>query len=402
MNIAMPNRIGIVCGVLLLGAATASGQDWPQWRGPNRDNKVAGFVAPPTWPKELTRKWSVAVGAGDASPVLVGDRVYVFGRQGGDEVTTCLDAGSSKTVWQDVYPSQPATGAAGGIHAGPRSTPVVAEGKVCTLGARGVVSCLDAMTGKVQWRKETGQYPKFFVAASPLILDGKCIACVGAVTAFDLADGSVKWKLSGESPSYGSPVLMTADGRKQLVVPTSSDLVGLDAADGTLLWKVAYAGKYNSCTPVIDGATLFYSNPPSGTVAYKIEHEGNKFRARELWKKSIVAHQYNTPTLAEGMLFGLTGGKGYSSFFCLDEKTGETLWTDSTRRGECGSILNAGSVLLGLTSDADLVVFAPSPKGYSELARYKVSDSPTWAVPVVSGKRLFVKGRDSLTLWEID
>src|SRR6516162_6663288 len=87
------NRMIAFCLMLLIGNCVV-GQDWPQWRGPNRDNKVVGFTAPREWPKELTKKWRVTVGKGEASPVLVGEKLYVFARQGGDEVTLCLDAAS--------------------------------------------------------------------------------------------------------------------------------------------------------------------------------------------------------------------------------------------------------------------------------------------------------------------
>ena len=73
-------------------------QDWPQWRGPNRDNHVVGFTAPKIWPKELAQTWKVKVGLGEASPVLVGDKIYVFARQGGDEVTRACDAISGKEI----------------------------------------------------------------------------------------------------------------------------------------------------------------------------------------------------------------------------------------------------------------------------------------------------------------
>ena len=62
-------------------ASCALAQDWPQWRGPNRDAKATGFNAPKTWPKELNQKWKVAVGQGDATPALVGGKLYVFARQ---------------------------------------------------------------------------------------------------------------------------------------------------------------------------------------------------------------------------------------------------------------------------------------------------------------------------------
>src|SRR5947208_8226006 len=107
--------------------AVASGMllaaDWPQWRGPNRDNKLAGFTAPATWPKELTKKWKVSVGLGDSSPALVGDKVYVFTRQGGDEVTLCLDAATGSEVWKDSYKAAAVTNRAASGHPGPRSSP---------------------------------------------------------------------------------------------------------------------------------------------------------------------------------------------------------------------------------------------------------------------------------------
>src|SRR5437588_3753459 len=95
--------------VVLTGAICALAQDWPQWRGPNRDNKVTGFTAPRTWPKELTKKWQKPVGFGAASPILVGDRLYVFTRQRGDEVITCLNAADGEIVWQDKYAVPPVT-----------------------------------------------------------------------------------------------------------------------------------------------------------------------------------------------------------------------------------------------------------------------------------------------------
>src|SRR5262249_6745799 len=85
---------------MLFSSAGVDAQDWPQWRGPNRDNKVAGFTAPATWPKELTQKWKVTVGEGLAAPALVGDKVYVFAKQGGNEVTLCLEAATGKELWK--------------------------------------------------------------------------------------------------------------------------------------------------------------------------------------------------------------------------------------------------------------------------------------------------------------
>jgi outer membrane protein assembly factor BamB len=389
--------------VLLLGATCAAAQDWPQWRGPNRDNKVVGFTAPATWPKELTKKWKVKVGEGDSSPVLVGDRVYTFTREGNDEVVTSLDANTGKEVWKEKYSAPAFKGPDAGIHLGPRSTPAVGGGKICTLGALGMLSCRDAATGKLAWQKDTNAVPQFHTASSPLITEGKCIAYLGGrdkgeVVALDLASGEEKWKWVGEGPSYGSPNLLTVDGVKQVVTPTLKSLVGIGLADGKLLWQVPFAPRYNNGTPIIDGSTVYFSGQGLGTIALKIEKQGNDFAAKELWKSKQAAHNYNTPVLKDGLLFGLTPAGRASALFCMDAKTGDVLWTDSTPRGECGTVLDAGSVLLALTSNSEFLAFKPSNKGYEELAKYKVADTPTWANPIVSGKRVFVKDKDSLAL----
>src|ERR1700733_5594867 len=139
---------GFIFGCLALFVGSrAFGQDWPQWRGTNRDAKVSGFVVPPTWPKALTQKWKVNVGNGVATPALVGDRLYVFARRDNDEVACCLDATSGKEVWADKYAAKAASGAASQFP-GPRSSPTVADGKVVTFGVQGTLSCLDAATGK--------------------------------------------------------------------------------------------------------------------------------------------------------------------------------------------------------------------------------------------------------------
>ena len=105
--------IGVMVGcVVLICAAHVVAQDWPQWRGANRDGKVAGFTAPATWPETLIEKWKTTVGSGDATPALVGQRLFVFARQGDDEVTLCLSAADGSQLWQDKYAAQAVTGAA--------------------------------------------------------------------------------------------------------------------------------------------------------------------------------------------------------------------------------------------------------------------------------------------------
>lgn len=396
--------------VILLIASCVFAQDWPQWRGPNRDGKVSGFTAPQEWPKELTQKWKTTVGSGDATPALVGNKLYVFTRQGEDEVTLCLNAGSGKELWKDKYAAQAVTGAAS-RHPGPRSSPTVANGKVVTMGVGGIVSCLDAATGKVVWRKDPFPkvVPRFFTAMSPIIVDGMVIAHPGgqgngAIIAYDLATGDERWRWADEGPDYGSPALLTVAGTKQIATPTEKSVVGIGVADGKLLWQVPSIPQrmaYNAATPIVDGQTVLYAAKGRGTKAVKIEKKGDGFTAKELWSNAELGVQFNTPVLKDGLLFGLSDS---GNLFCINAKTGQTAWTDTTQRGRggFGAIVDAGSCLLALPGNSELIVFKPSDSEYSELAKIKVAEAPTYAHPVISGNRVFVKDQESVTLWTIE
>jgi outer membrane protein assembly factor BamB len=283
----------------------------------------------------------------------------------------------------------------------------VAEGKVVTLGVNGVLSCLDANTGKELWRKD--EYPKivpqFYTAMSPIIVDGMCIAQLGAkkegaIMAFDLNTGDLKWKWTDEGPQYASPVLITADGTKQIVTLTDKSVVGVAVADGKLLWKIPFEPKgmaYNDATPIVDGQTLIFTGAGRGTKAVKIEKQGDEFVPKDLWS-SQIATGFNSPVLKDGLLYGISD-KG--KMFCLNATDGKEAWTAKDSVGRFGSIVDAGSVLITLPEKTGLIVFKPGNKEFEELARYKVSDSAIYAHPIIAGNRIFVKDKNDLTLWTV-
>ena len=399
----------LVVILLLTSVINVSAQDYPQWRGVNRDGNVTGFKAPAVWPKELKQEWKITVGLGDAGPVLVGKKLYSFSRQGTDEVLLCLDAVSGKELWQNKYAACVVTGPSASAHQGPRSTPAVADGKVVTLGVCGVLSCLEASSGKLFWRKEntTNLFPAFYTATSPIIVEGMCIAQLGGkdngtTIAFDLATGAEKWKYTGDGPTYSSPVIMTVDGKKQLVAYTEKSLVGLSVADGKQLWKVDAIAQnrfYNSATPVIDGQTVIVTGQGTGTRAIKIEKQGNEYIPKELWNNPDLGTKYNTPVMKDGFLYGLSNGR---KLYCMDAAKGLTMWTDTTMNSDFGSLINCGSVLMTLPSNSNLIVFKPSEKAYSELTKIKVSDKPVFTTPLISGNQIFIKEAETLTLYHIN
>jgi len=401
--------VSVLAGCVILSATCVRGDDWPQWMGPNRDAKVANFKAPAAWPTALTAKWKTAVGQGDSTPALVKGKLYVIGRQDADEVTTCLDAAAGTVVWSDKYAAQVVTGASARAHPGPRSSPLVIDGHVITLGVAGILSCLNADTGKLEWRKD--EFPKvvpqYFVGMSPIVVDGLVIAHLGgkgnaALEAFDLKTGDIKWKWAADGPAYASPVVLTVAGTKQIVTMTDSNIVGISAADGKLLWQTPFTVTgmaYNAATPIVNGSTIIFTGQNRGTTAIKVDKSGDTFAATQVWKNPTVSTQFNTPVLKDGLLYGLSD-KG--TLFCLKASDGTTAWTDPTARGgNFASIVDAGSVLLALPSNSTLLAFKPSDKAYDEVAKIKVSSAATFAYPVIDGNNMYIRDDTSVSLFVV-
>jgi outer membrane protein assembly factor BamB len=329
-----------------------------------------------------------------------------------------VEAATGKEVWKDEYKSGPATPPAQSF-SGPRASPAVAEGKVVTFGTRGILTCYDAASGKQLWRKDDfkGSWPPFFTSSSPLIVDGVCIVQLGgkeggkfkggkdhsAIVAYDLATGAEKWKWAQEAADYASPVLATLNGTKVIIAETDKSIVALNTSDGALLWKAPYAPPpkgYNAATPIVEGSTVVFTGSGRGVKAIAINLQGGKIESKEVWSNTENSVQYNTPILKDGLIFGITNR---DQLFCVDTRTQKTAWVAPIKgnRGY-GSVVDAGSVLFALTPAGTLTVFEPNPQEFKTIATYKVADKGTYAYPVISGKRIFVKDQNNLTLFTIE
>ena len=408
MNMKKVSLVISVFVILLIFVSTNSfSQDWPQWRGINRDSKVSGFNTPTVWPAELKLEWKVSVGFGDATPVLSGNKIYLNTRQGDQEVILCLDATTGKELWKDQYASSAVTGPAGS-HPGPRSTPALSNGKIVTFGASAILSCLDANTGKVIWRREnpTNAVPQFFTGMSPLITDNLCIAHVGTkdngeVLALDMNTGAEKWKWAGDGPAYASPSVMTIDGKKQLVVQTEKNLMALSLTDGNVQWQIATPVQqrfYNCVSPYIDGQTIFLTGQGTGMKAIRIERSGNEYVTKELWSNPSVGAKWNTPVLKDGFLYGFTDQK---RIYCLNASNGQTAWIDNTVNSDFATLVDCGTILIGLPSTSSLIFFKPEPAAYNEVKKYKVSETAVYSYPVVAGNAIYIKDAESLMMYKL-
>ena len=395
--------ISVIAALILFSSTNSFSQDWAQWRGINRDSKVTGFKAPAAWPAELKQAWKVTVGFSDATPVLSANKIYLNTRQGDQEVILCLDAVTGKELWKNSYAAMAVTGPSASQHPGPRGTPAVSNGKIVTFGASGILSCLDASTGKLVWRKEnpTNAFPAFFTGTSPLIVDGMCIIHIGKkddgqVIAYDLNSGNEKWKWAGDGPSYSSPSVMTIDGKKLLIVITEKNIMALGLTDGKQLWQIATPVQqrfYNCVSPYIDGQTIYLTGQGTGMKAIKVEKSGTDYVTKDLWSNAEVGAKWNTPILKDGFLYGFTDQK---RIYCLNAATGQTAWIDNAVTSDFSTIVDCGSVIIGLTSIDNLIVLKPDGKEYSEVAKYKVSDTPIYAYPVISENNIYIKDAETL------
>jgi outer membrane protein assembly factor BamB len=397
--------------VTLLVTVTAIAADWPQWRGPNRDGLVADAIIPAAWPKTLKEGWKVTVGVGHSSPVMVNGKIYVFARQGEEETLLCLDAASGKEIWRSAQPVAFQMHQAATSHGkGPKATPVVINGNVYTFGISGVLSCHDSASGKVKWRKEfSKEYPAtsplYGTAMSPLVVDGLVIAHVGgpnkgALRAFDAESGAEKWSNNMDGPAYASPIVVTLAGVKQIVTSMQKAIVGVEAGSGKLLWQLPAKSEYdeNSVTAVAYKDMLVLSREEQGLIAVRLAKQGTDIVPQEIWTNKEVKLYLNTPVLNANQLFAMSV-RNKGQLVSIDADTGKTIWQSPGRMGENAAILNlAGKAVLVLTNEAKLYVLAPSAKEFAPVAQYTVADSPTWAHPLVTGSRIFIKDETSLRL----
>jgi outer membrane protein assembly factor BamB len=390
----------------------ARGADWPQWRGPNRDGSIDAAL-PAQWPDALKKRWETPVGAGHASPVVSGNRVVVIARQGDQEIVRALDLASGKEIWRAAYPAPYTVNAAARAHGpGPKSTPAIAGGRVFTLGIGGLLSAFDLTSGTVLWRVPApAVLPDYGTATSPLVdrdnPDGgtSVIAHVGgtengALTSFDAATGKPRWQWSGDGPGYGSPIIATFGGVRQVIAQTQKLLVGLNATTGTLLWQMPFATDFdqNAFTPVVFQDLLIAAGIDWPLTAIRLKREDGKWIGETVWTNAQTPMFMSSPVVIGGTIYGLTT-RGRGQFAAIDAASGKTLWNTQGREGENASMLGSRSWLLASTTDGNLVIARANPQTYEEVRRYQIAPSALWAHPAIAGRSIIIKDVDKVICW---
>lgn len=402
--------IAVALLALTVGSVEAqrASADWTQWRGQNRDGSAQAPTDPAAWPEKLTQKWKVEVGSGYATPLVVGNRIYLFSRQGEREVMSAIDADSGKVLWQTGHDAPFTMHSAAAPHGpGPKSTPAFSNGRLYSIGMTGIVTAYDAASGKQIWQKPGSTTVPMYTthAFSPIVDRGLVIFHLGghnegALTALDANTGNIRWTWKGDGPGYGSPIIADIGGTRQVITITQGKLVGVDAANGMLLWERPYAiaNFTNSVTPVLYGQTIIVSGNGGPTQELSITKKGNEWVTEVVWENADIPLRMSDAVIAGDVLFGMTT-RNSGQYFAVDARSGKTMWTSEGRQGGHAAIARAGDLFLSLEDDGELVVARNSKTAFEPLHRYKVADTATWAQAAYSGNRIFVKDVSTLSLW---
>lgn len=402
-------------------------EDWPTFLGPRRNgvSREQGLLK--QWGERgPSLVWEIETGNGYSAPSVAGDRLVFIHQQGDEEVVDCLEAGTGRGYWRVSYLSQYQDRY--GYDNGPRASPVIDEGRVYTLGAAGMLLCLDLESGEVLWQRsileefEVGQ-GFFGVASTPLVEGDLLIMNVGAVggpsvVGFDKRTGEIVWKTGDRwGAGYASPVAATIHGQRRVFVfaggdshPPRGGLLCIDPDSGRIdfrfPWRSRMYESVNASSPVVIGHRVFISaSYRTGSALLEVKPD---FTSKVAWITGEVGTHFNTAIYKEGYLYGFDGrNQGDAALVCLDAETGTVVWREAPTWQETftvhgrqyertystyrASLVLAGGDFLCLTELGHLLWLELSPEGLRVLARtWLFSADQTWTPPVISRGLLYV------------
>jgi outer membrane protein assembly factor BamB len=338
----------VAVALMIATSAISVGQDYPQWRGSNRDGSASGFIEPKAWPETLTRQWKVEVGEGYATPLVIGNVVYCFTRRNGDEVMTALDADSGKARWHASYPAPYTPSSSARAHgAGPKATPAFSDCKLFSLGISGIVAAFDALNGKMLWRTQAPAEPPFFSApSSPLADNGLVIVHPGnyePLTAFDANTGEIGWT-AGDGGFFASPIIATLSGTRQVISVTQKHVIGVSVDRGEILWQFEWPGAVGGTMPVLFGDIVIVSGLNAGVMAFKPIRRKGTWTTERVWETKDVSMYLSNPVVIGETLFGLSH-RASGQFFAIDARTGKVLWLGQPREAVNTAVVKASDLL---------------------------------------------------------
>jgi outer membrane protein assembly factor BamB len=383
-------------------ATTASDANWPGFRGPNRDGIIHGVRIKKDWiaspPKEL---WRRQVGPGCSSFAISGNMLYTQEQRGDDEAVTCYDLTSGKPVWIHSDKVRFWDSHAG---AGPRATPAIYQGRICTFGATGVVNMLNATTGSVIWSQNAASDTKakdsgWGFTSSPLVTgDVVIIAATGKLVAYDLSTGEPRWYGPDGGRGYSSPHLITIDGVAQVLLMSNTGATSLAPADGRQLWTLLWPLEDPILQPALiaDGELLLSGSMQKGLKRIAVTHETDEWKIKERWTSTGIMPYFNDLVVHKGYAYGFNG----LSLACIGIENGKRIWRGGRYGGQI-ILLADQDLMLVLSEKGELALVAATPDKFTEFARFPAIKGKTWNHPVLVGDVLVVRNSQEMVAFRL-
>lgn len=401
--------LNVVCSGASIQGQSAGHETWPQWRGSHRDGQVVGAV----WPADLSEqylaeKWTVPLGPSYSGPIVSQDRVFVTEtRDKKFEVVRALDRATGTQVWETQWEgsmSVPFFASSNGSWI--RATPALDGDRLYVSGMKDVIVCLDTSTGEILWKRDfvadTGSpLPQFGFASSTLVHGGHIYVQAGASFAkLEKLTGKIVWQtLEDEGgmngSAFSSPVFATIAGVPQFVVQTRTNLAGVSADDGAVLWSQstnAFRGM-NILTPTVIGDTIFTSSYGGRSTLLGLSCEDSSWKVTEAWTHKSQGYM-SSPVVIDGHIYLHLRNQ---RLVCLDATTGVERWT-TTPFGKYWSMVANGDKLLALDENGELLLIQSSPKEFKLIDRHRVADN-SWAHVAVVNNEVFVRSLSELKVF---
>ena len=403
----------------LTSSLLAASSEWTQWGGPNRDGRSTETGLLKEWPPAgPALAWkSTELGAGYGSVSASGSQLFSMGDKGGNSYLIALARADGKLLWQTKIGQAGAPGWGG--FSGPRCTPTIADGLVVAVDQWGDLICVDAATGKEQWRKSYekdfgAKRPEWGFAESPLVDENRVVVMPGgqqgAMVALNLKTGKTLWRSTAftDDAQYSSAVVAGIGGTRQYLQLTMESLVGVGAADGRVLWKARRKGSTAVIPdPIVAGNRIYVtSGYGTGCNLFRVSGAAPFTVAQEYANKVMVNHHGGV--VKEGdYLYGYSDGKGWT---CQNFQTGKGVWAEKEKLKK-GSIAFADGMLYcreeadnSKTAKGTVALLVATPAGFQEKGRFDPpdrSDKNSWAHPVISGGKLYLRDQEVLLCYDV-
>jgi outer membrane protein assembly factor BamB len=414
-----------VLGLLLILPALPGrvwGDDWPQWRGPERTglSRETGLLK--EWSKDGPEMlWKQKdIGGGYSTPAVVGDRIYLMVDRGGKEFALALSVKDGAEVWATavgkVGPNQ------GPQYPGARSTPTVDGERIYVLGSDGDLACLDRETGKIVWsrslRKQFGGKPGMWAYAESVLIDGDTLVCTpggkdATLAALNKKDGETIWKCSvpgGDAAGYASVIVAEVGGVRQYVQFVATGVVGVDARTGKFLWRFNKTTDpaANIPTPVFHDDCVFTSTSRNGSGLNRIKVAADAVSTEQVYFKKMPLNSIGGVVLVGDYLYG-TGANG--DLTCVDFKSGDIKWHHACVQSAALTyadgmlyVRGQGGSGFGKEKPPWIALVEATPDAYKEKGRFQQPDHgnmPAWPHPVVANGRLYLRDGGVLLCYNI-